>query len=200
MSHGDPTSSWDPRRPDAPRSADDGDRSESAFPSDFTSSYPLPPPAGEAWAAIHPTERGDSIVATWGLLAFGHAVEGCFGVWALIWGGLPQRYDDPAPAIVAVVVITILGWTGTAVTLRMLRTALDARQALDSGRPPADAWPPPIVTTSLFVILALSVGVLAGFGWQAIGVFPAVAIELMLIPLAVRTERLLRDAREGAVR
>ena len=149
-------------------------------------------------AAIHPSARADSVVATWGLLILGHVVEACFGVWALGWGGLQRRYDDPAPAITAVVVITILGWTGTAVTWRMLRTALDARQALDHGRPPARGWPPPIVLTSLFVLFAVVAGVVAVFGWQAVGVFPAVAIELMQIPLALRTERLLRDADAGA--
>ncbi len=171
MSHGDTSSPWEP---DRPRPDAEPDRSASA--------------------AIHPTARGDSIIATWGLLALGHVVEGSFGLWALGWGGLRERYDDPAPALAAVVVITALGWTGTVVTVRMLRTAFEARQAIEGGRLPARTWPPPIVLTSLFVLFALAAGVLAVFGWQAVGVFPAVAIELMQLPLALRTERLLADA------
>ena len=149
-------------------------------------------------AAIHPTARGDSIIATWGLLALGHVVEGSFGLWALGWGGLRDRYDDPTPAVAAVVVITVLGWAGAAVTVRMLRTAFEARQSIEGGRAPARTWPPPIVLTSMFVLFAVAAGVLAVFGWQAVGVFPAVAIELMQLPLAMRTERLLADASAAA--
>lgn len=180
MSHGDQPSSWDPQRPEASWPTGEARRS-----------------GPEESAAIHPAARGDSIVATWGLLALGHILEAGFGTWALIWGGLPQRYRDPTPALATLVVITLLGWTGTAVTVRMLRTALDARRAIGSGRPPVATWPPPIVLTTLFAMLAVAAGVTAVFGWQALGVLPAIAFEIIPIPLAMRTERLLHDARGG---
>ncbi|MBK7722366.1 MAG: hypothetical protein IPI32_09150 [Austwickia sp.] len=160
----------------------------------------LPGPADGAGAAgLDPVFRGDSIIATWGLLMFGHLVEGCFGVWALAWGGLEQRYDDPTPAVVAVRVITVLGWTGTALTWRMLRSSVAVRRALDRGAPSAPISPSPLALASLFVLSAVCASVLAVAGWQAVGVFPAVAVELMLIPLALRTERFIRDVQAGAL-
>ncbi len=169
MSLGDPPYPWDPTRPNP----DDPD---------------------QVSAALHPTARGDSIVATWGLLALGHVFGGCFGIWALIWGGLQAREEDPAPAIAAVILITVLGWTGAAVCIRMLSATARARLAIDRHRPPPPVSPPPMALTSSFVVLAVCAGVMAVFLWQAIGVIPAVAIELMLIPLAMRTERFIRDA------
>lgn len=169
-------------------------------PGDPPARAPLPPDPDDdsgASGAMHPAARGDSIIATWGLLALGHVVEGSFGLWALGWGGLRDRYADPAPAVATLIVITVFGWTGAAVAVRMLRTAFDARQSLEGGRPPAHTWPPPLVLASLFVLFAVCAGVMAVFLWQAVGVLPAVGIELMQLPLAMRTERLLADA-QGA--
>ncbi len=150
-------------------------------------------PVPEDSGTVHPSVRGDSIIATWGVLALGHLFEAVFGVWALGWGRLPDRYDDATPAIAAVIVIMLLGWTGLAVTTRMLRMTLRIRLAAERHAEPPPVTPSPILGSSVFVIFAVCLGIMAVFLWGAVGVFPAVAIELMLIPLALRTERFQQD-------
>lgn len=142
---------------------------------------------------IDPAFRADAVVATWGLLTFGHLLEGSFGVWALGWGNL-GAHEDSTTRTVTVLVIMVLGWTGMALSVAMLRRSLQARTALVRRVPRPATGLAPIIVAGIFVLFAVCVGVTTVLAWQATAVFPAVIVEFMVIPLAMRTEQLLRDA------
>ncbi len=148
------------------------------------------PPYGEP---PDPSIRGDSIVVTWGMLGFGHLLGAVVSTIALLTGAPRGASDSPSGRTVILVVIAVLGTAGALVAFSILRYAARVRLAQARGRPIPHMTTGPLAMTSTFVLIALAVTFGAVILFGAYGVLPFTASALVFIPLAMRTERLIRD-------
>lgn len=146
-----------------------------------------------SWQA--PPIRAEALVLTWAVMVFGHAVVAALAVFALA-GGASDRSDAAIAAFCAILTLgvagALVGWHGLAVTLSV-------RRAEAAGRTPRPRSPTPLVAAGGLALLAGGVAIILVSQWSAAGALPAVGGELAFVPLAVRTQRYLDDARAAAL-
>lgn len=151
------------------------------------------PPDESSWTA--PPVRGDALLLTWGMMLLGHVLVGVLAVFALAGGAR----DHSAASVVSFWVLLTLGVAGGYVASCGLRVTLTVRRAERQNRAPEAPSPSLLVLAVGVALLAVSLAVIVLVQWGAGGVLPAVGGELVFMPLAMRTERYLQDARAAAL-
>lgn len=144
------------------------------------------------WQA--PPVRADALVLTWAMLLLGHVLVAVLSGYALAGG----TRDRTSVTLAAFWVVLILGVVGGAVAAHGLRVTLAVRRAEQAERVPSPPGPAPIVPATGVALLAVGLAVIAVVLWQAAVVLPAVAGELVFVPLALRTQHYADDARDAA--
>lgn len=145
-----------------------------------------------AWHA--PAVRAEALLLTWTMMLVGHVLVTALATFALL-GGSPDR---SGAALAAFCAVLVLGVAGGGVAWRGLRVTTHVRRAERRGSAPETPTPQPIVLAVGVALLALGVAVIVMVQWGAGGVLPAVGGELVFVPLALRTQHYLEDARAAA--
>lgn len=154
---------------------------------------PGEPPAEPArWQA--PPVRAEALLVTWAMMLLGHGLVGVLAVVALAGGSR----DHSGTALAAFWTMALLGLAGGAVAWHGVRVTGAVRRAERAGQVPAPPAPAPLALAVGIALLGIGVTVIVIAMWGAGGVLPAAGGELVFVPLAVRTQRYLDDARAAA--
>ena len=145
------------------------------------------------WKA--PAVRSEALVLSWAMMTLGHVLVALIAAFAVA-GGTPDRSGAVLAACLSALV---LGGVGALVAWHGLRLTVSGRRAERDRRPPATPVPQPLVPAIAAVVLAVGLGIIVVAQWGAGGILPAVAGELVFIPLALRTQHYLDDVRESAL-